>query len=393
MNATLLPLLERDAVSIETLQRRYGRLLGLVRSLIGVVPNCSSYLEIWPVGFRTFNVMVPNLLNLPILLWGLGAPRQIVGLAMYSASRTAQCAYCSAHACSFTLRRGAPPASIIGALDGATEPGARAAVAVGRALSCVPAAITDDERGDLEAHFPAAHVEWIVLAVAMMGFLNKFMDAVGVELEAEIAGGVNALIAPTGWNPGKHFAGAAPQAPPPRADSLGTKLGVLRFAPAAMLLDRKWTAAVPSSWPEVGEFLRLATGHDFPVLSRLTHRRAIRAIAVMLRDNFDPGTSVIGLPLKGRLGHVYAEVVGDTALAREVEKLSERFPVSVEDSRTEAALQLARAASSSPAQIDTDVVEACRRSRLGAAATIEIVLWLSVLQMLHRLSAYYRSPR
>jgi hypothetical protein len=114
-------------------------------------------------------------------------------------------------------------------------------------------------------------------------------------------------------------------------------------------------------------------------------------MAVMLRDNFDPGTSVIGLPLKGRLGHVYAEVVGDTVLAGEVEKLSQGFPVPVEDSRTEAALQLARAASSSPAQIDTDVVEACRKSRLGAAATIEIVVWLSVLQMLHRLSAYYRA--
>jgi alkylhydroperoxidase family enzyme len=391
MDATLLPLLQQDAVSMETLHRRYGRLLGLVRTVIGVVPNCSSYLEIWPVGFRTFNVMVPNLLNLPISLWGLGAPRQIVGLAMYSASRTAQCAYCTAHNCSFTLRRGASPASIVGALDGTAEPRARAAIAVAKALACVPAAITDNERADLEAHFPTSHVEWIVLAIAMMGFLNKFMDAVGVELEPAIAGEVNALITPSGWQPGKHFAGTIPEAPPPPADSLATKLGVLRFAPTAMSLDRKWTAGVPSRWPEVGGFLRAATGHDFPVLSRLTHRRAIRAIAVMLRDNLDPGTSVIGVALKGRLGRVYAEVVGDARLAGEIEKLSKRLPVPLEDRRTEAALQLARAASSSPAQIDVDVVEACRESRLGAAATIEIVVWLSVLQMLHRLSAYYRA--
>jgi hypothetical protein len=37
------------------------------------------------------------------------------------------------------------------------------------------------------------------------------------------------------------------------------------------------------------------------------------------------------------------------------------------------------------------VVEACRESRLGAAAIIEIVVWLAVLQMLHRLSAFYRA--
>ena len=40
--------------------------------------------------------MVPNLLNLPLLVWGLGAPRSTVGLVMYVASRAAGCAYCAA---------------------------------------------------------------------------------------------------------------------------------------------------------------------------------------------------------------------------------------------------------------------------------------------------------
>jgi hypothetical protein len=29
----------------------------------------------------------------------------------------------------------------------------------------------------VQTHFPSGHVEWFVLAFAMMGFLNKFMDA------------------------------------------------------------------------------------------------------------------------------------------------------------------------------------------------------------------------
>ncbi len=53
---------------------------------------------------RTYNVMVPNLLS-PFLGWGLGAPRSTVGLAMYVSSLMAGCAYCSAHSCSFALRR------------------------------------------------------------------------------------------------------------------------------------------------------------------------------------------------------------------------------------------------------------------------------------------------
>jgi alkylhydroperoxidase family enzyme len=392
MNATLVSLLQSDAVPVETLRQRYGSsFLELARAMLGLIPNGAGYLEIWPVGFRTYNLIIPNLLNMPFALWGLGAPRHIVGLAMYAASRAAQCAYCSAHSCSFALRRGAPLASVAGALTGHTEPRARTAIAVGRSLACVPAAITDDERADLQTHFPAGQVEWIVLAIAMMGFLNKFMDAVGVELEQSMVDEVHAVIAPTGWHPGKHFADSVSSTKPPRADSLGVKLGALRHAPAAILVERKWTAGVPSRWPAVGDFLSASVGYDFPVLSRLTHGRAIRAIAVAVRDNFDAATSVIGLPLKGRLGRVYAEAVDDTALAGAVENLSRRHPPCTDDARTQAALRLARAASFSPALIDADVVEACREGRLGAAAIVEIIVWLAVLQMLHRLSAYYRA--
>src|SRR5262249_44154584 len=103
----LVELLEKDAVPFATLHARYGSLLELMRTLLGVVPNSLPYLEIWPAACRTLNVMVPNFLNLPFLLWGLGAPRSTVGLAMYVSSRAAGCAYCSAHSCSFALRRGA----------------------------------------------------------------------------------------------------------------------------------------------------------------------------------------------------------------------------------------------------------------------------------------------
>jgi hypothetical protein len=68
----LVDLLARDAVPFQTLHNRYGALLELVRKLLGVVPNCDPYLEIWPPAFRTYNVMVPNLLNLPFLGWGWG---------------------------------------------------------------------------------------------------------------------------------------------------------------------------------------------------------------------------------------------------------------------------------------------------------------------------------
>jgi hypothetical protein len=84
MSATLVSLLRSDVVPVETLRQHYGSsFLELTRAMLGVVPNSGPYLEIWPAGFRTCNVIVPNLLNMPFSLWGFGAPRDIVGLAMY----------------------------------------------------------------------------------------------------------------------------------------------------------------------------------------------------------------------------------------------------------------------------------------------------------------------
>ena len=84
----LASLLRDDMVSWEVLERRYGSLLELVRVLLGVVPNCDRYLEIWPPAFRSYNVMVPNFLNLPSPVLGVGgAPGDVVGLGMYVSSR------------------------------------------------------------------------------------------------------------------------------------------------------------------------------------------------------------------------------------------------------------------------------------------------------------------
>ncbi len=379
----LVTLLEEEAVPFETLHERYGSLLELVRTLIGVVPNCDPYLEIWPPAFRTYNVMVPGFLNLPLSIWGLGAPPELLGLGMYVSSRVAECAYCSAHTCSFALRRGANPSKIEKAVDehdprfSAKD---RATISVARSLARVPTDITDEQRRTLRDELGETNAEWIVLGIGMMGFLNKFMDAVGVELEPETIAEVDGVIAPSGWKPGKHFADAVERTSPPRADGVLDKLGVLRLAPSAVSLDRKWTAGVPNCWPEVGDFLLRTTRHRWPVLSRLRHPSAIRALATMLRDNLDPRTSVIGIPKKLAAGAIYAEVAADESLAKQVEQLGTA-------ERDEAVTALAKAIAPSPAIVDGAVVDACRT--LKPKEIVEVVTFVSLLQLVHRLEAYF----
>ncbi len=173
-----------------------------------------------------------------------------------------------------------------------------------RALAVVPAAIDDEERAELRRQSSEDDAEWIVLSIAMMGFLNKAMDALGIPLEEATATEVKGVIAPSGWTAGRHMKDAVSAGEPPGADSLATRFGLIRYAPQAIKLDKAWTGGVPDRWPAVGEYLRQRTGHSFPVLSHLRHRRAVRAIATMIKENL--GESVIGLDNKLAAGLTYA---------------------------------------------------------------------------------------
>jgi alkylhydroperoxidase family enzyme len=361
--------------------------------------------------------MVPNLLNLPFSVLGIGgAPAGVVGMSMYVASRSAACPYCSAHTCSFALRRGASPEKMTRALvteDAGFSRGELATIAVARSLACIPCEPAAVERDELISVYGAKRAEWIVLGAAMMGFLNKFMDAIGVELEPAVVAEVRTTMG-RDWSPGKAGAALDPRAAtePPPADGLLTKLRILPLLPAALRMDARWQRGVPSAWPAVGDFLRERTGHDFPALSRLHHRRAVRSVASMLRENLNPVSTIIGLDTKILAGVVFAEVVADEALAGDVCAMAGKHAVTdlqmdaaarfarregdaalPDGNRTlRAALTLSRAASPSPARIDAGVVATCREGGLSAPAIVELVCWLSVLQMLHRLSCFYARP-
>ncbi len=420
--STLAEQLQPSEISFEQLHSNYHPMLEMVRHLIGVVPNCDTLLEIWQPGFRTYNLIVPNSLNLPFSLWGMGAPKDMVGLGMYASSAAASCAYCTAHTCSFALRRGATPDAIIGN----REPREAAVVAMAEALSHIPADLTKSHIDEMNRYFSPADVEWIMLGVGMMGFLNKFMDAVGVELEVESLTDVGDLLTPTDWNPGKHLrsADAMPsESHLPATDSLRTYWEVIKLAPGAINIERQWLKRVPNRWPEVGSYLRDHTGHNFPVLRKLSSKRVVRAYTAVLRDNLSTETTTIGLPVKALSGVLYGTLVGNYALAAENEFLAKHHAPSLDNKlldqvkqlgmrsefesaddvkqtmhqltasnlltqRDAACLVLARAAAPSPANLDTLLVEHAA-SHLSPENNIELMVWISVQQMLHRIMSFY----
>jgi hypothetical protein len=54
---TLAQQLQSSTISFKELHSSYHPMLELVRELLSVVPNCDPFLEIWPVGFRSYNLI------------------------------------------------------------------------------------------------------------------------------------------------------------------------------------------------------------------------------------------------------------------------------------------------------------------------------------------------
>ncbi len=405
MTLTLAEALSDDAIEFDELERRYQPVLTMVEVLIGVVPNCDRYLEIWEPGFRTYNLLVPNLLNLPASLLGRSAPKDVVGLGMYASSRAASCAYCSAHTCSFALRRGSSPDAVTGE---SRTPGEAATVAVAEALSTMPHQYRSELGDELRQHYSDNDAEWIVMGVAMMGFLNKFMDAIGVELEPEAISDVAELIEPTGWAVGQHGWDMNPDSEtssdenPLSVDSASTMLQVFRNAPGAVRLDKKWLKGVPKDQAQARQWVSENYGFDEPILTTMRHGKPSRALAGALRHNLDPEQSELGVGVKAVAGLVFANHAGNDTLAAQSIRLAKHHGIDGStiaaanestsaaklDPATAAAITLARAIAPSPATVDEATVSAVS-SNLSSAQIVELAVWISVCQLLHRLAVYY----
>ena len=418
---TLADGLKSASVDWQTLHADYNPLLNLVRELIGIIPNCDPTLEIWPPGFRTYNLLVPNLFNLPNTIFGNKSFKASMGLAMYASSKAA-CAYCTAHTCSFALRRGARAEAIAGVRTEQEQ----AVVTLAEKLAQIPSSLMLTDVEAVLQYFSASQTEWLVYSISMMGFLNKFMNAMGIELEQEAINDTAELLSETGWNPGIHAPNGYNITKPgaPKQDNLFTYLRIIRQAPGAVAWEKKWTKDVPSEQGAASEYLKQHTGYSFPILTPIKQKRVVRTLAVVLKDNLDQKATVTGLKMKMYAGYIFSTLVYNDLLKKEIRNLSANLAPDLNHAKFEllneishmeipfdnascenaiASLQqqlsltekeaaiilLGVSASYSPAQ-NNDAVTETALKYMEPAAIVETVVWLSVLQLLNRLSGYYR---
>ena len=409
---SLADALAAAVVDDATLHQRHGPFIVLSSRMLGVQYNFYGYMEMWPTAFRSYNLMVPNFFNTPFPLLGTKPDAGLIGTAMYASSRAAQCMYCSAHSCSIAQRGGAKLETLAQVLEpeSAGSVGLRALLQVAAGMSTMPASLTPKEVGDLYDHYGEKAADWLGHAVAMMGFLNTMMDAMGVDLEADLVTEIKAVAEASNWTPGRHRVVQDGRTSLAAKSPKRTLLSMLPFLPYAIRHDFLWTRGVPSKPEQAVSLLEEATGYGFPMVGRIRQGRVVRTLTTMIRDNLSPTASGLGLGIKHMAGLVYALGIDNDELRRGSEKMARAAnrrdlsrcyelaaePLFLDDAssidpyfqgaepRFKAVMLLTKAMVPSPSNVTPLVVKAAIDA-LKPAEVIELVTWLSLLSLLHRL--------
>lgn len=133
------------------------------------------------------------------------ALKRLIG---YISSYTAGCNYCQAHTIRAAERYGAEAAQLENIWDYKTHPAfsdaERVALDFALAASVIPNAVTDEIATALRKHWDEGEVVEILGVVALFGFLNRWNDSMGTQMETGAIESGEKFLKEKGWSVGKH---------------------------------------------------------------------------------------------------------------------------------------------------------------------------------------------
>jgi hypothetical protein len=341
---------------------------------------------------------------------------------------------CHVYLSSFSLglRRGLPEEAFSGY---GLSPQESAVTDLGVALGPTPCEMKRSVYDNLTAVYNSSDVEWIMLATCMMGWLNRFMHVVGVDLEEALVDECRPQLEKHGWNTGNHAICPPldflqePSPKPLRGDDLGSVLTILANTPSAMVYDVRMLSGTPGGWPACGNYLEQHLGHDFSVLGRLQHSTARKAITFALKETLTAESLKLSRRTKYLIGVAFSGICENSDLEVDMRKMldyddksnalltktacdavldiARKSGVGVEcddgwvswcsgalesecslNSRDAAAIVVALASSTAPPRITPAVLKVAR-DHLEPSAIIEVAGWMSLLTLLNRMMCYF----
>ena len=133
---------------------------------------------------------------------------QLKRMVGYMASVASGCRYCQAHLALGSKRFGADEEKVEAMWEYKTSPlfndAERAALDFALAAASVPNAVDDEISSELKRHFSDDAIDELLAEVALMGFLNRWNDSMGTELEDAPKDFALSTLEKSGWELSKH---------------------------------------------------------------------------------------------------------------------------------------------------------------------------------------------
>ncbi len=126
----------------------------------------------------------------------------------YISSNVAGCRYCQAHTIRAAERYGADEDKLKNIWDfrthSAFSEAERAALEFALASSTIPNAVDDKIAKNLRLYWNDGDIVEILGVIALFGYLNRWNDSMGTEIEQEAIESGDTYLKQNGWNTGKH---------------------------------------------------------------------------------------------------------------------------------------------------------------------------------------------
>ena len=255
-------------------------------------------------------------------------------------------------------------------------------------------------------------MEWIVAACAVFGSFNKLMDGLGVPLEN------NAFQETVDIMDNQYQAGKAGALLPATetATSTNTEQGPKRTPPVddwtllvaflyqairpngAIWLDNKLHGDAPKTIPACMEYLHSRFGCSFGVvLGNLRHIRIARAVTAIVSKNLDASLSSLGLRRKIVAGIQFAKHLENDRLVIVLEEVLKTVAATEgnekdygDEDKTALVLKITKRVSFTPNRVTPRLVQEIRDfPSLTAPMLVELISFLAMIQMIHRIEVFY----
>jgi uncharacterized peroxidase-related enzyme len=133
------------------------------------------------------------------------ALKRLIG---YISSNTAGCRYCQAHTIRAAERYGAEADKLANIWEFRSHPAfsekERVALEFAMLSSTIPNSVDDDIAERMREHWTDGEVVEILGVIALFGFLNRWNDSMGTEIEGGAGESGDKLLRSRGWTRGKH---------------------------------------------------------------------------------------------------------------------------------------------------------------------------------------------